>query len=361
MRTIFICYPREQAEDHASRGLADDLRRHFGNQQVFRDQENIGGGESWKKRVLSEIDKDSAVLILIGQDWLTRKDERGRGLNDPTYPVRMEIADALRDGALLIPVLCDGAPMPRDDQLPEEISAFAELIGLRLRKGDWETDVGQICGTLERAGWRPARRGAPLKLIVAYALIVFATIGYLSFVSAANLDPGMTKAVRTMGFVLVAIIYATASVASISAYRNYQRGLSAHGRSAMAGIVIALVGGSICAISAFGNEPEAEAKEPARAEIAPVIQGRWTTADGESFEFEQEGVLLTAYRSLDGQRAKCGAGVFIEGSADLDVSLPGGGLGKLRLGLSQDAKKLEGTLTTPAGGEQRRVFERTGR
>ena len=65
MRKIFITYRRMEAE-YAAGALGRELRRHFGDEQIFRDKEDIAGGVSWKQQLLHEIDKDSALLVLIG-------------------------------------------------------------------------------------------------------------------------------------------------------------------------------------------------------------------------------------------------------------------------------------------------------
>ena len=73
MRKIFISYRRSEAE-YAAGALGRELRRHFGDEQIFRDKEDVGGGVAWKRHVLHEIDRDSALLALIGPDWANVKD-----------------------------------------------------------------------------------------------------------------------------------------------------------------------------------------------------------------------------------------------------------------------------------------------
>jgi hypothetical protein len=55
MRKISINYRRVDAE-YAAGALGCQLRRHFGDEQVFRDNENVGGGVAWSQEVLDEID-----------------------------------------------------------------------------------------------------------------------------------------------------------------------------------------------------------------------------------------------------------------------------------------------------------------
>ena len=48
MKKIFISYRRAEAE-YAAGALGRELRAVFGEDLVFRDKENIGGGVSWKR------------------------------------------------------------------------------------------------------------------------------------------------------------------------------------------------------------------------------------------------------------------------------------------------------------------------
>jgi hypothetical protein len=155
VRKIFISYRRAEAE-YAAGALGRELRSHFGDEQVFRDKEDVGGGVRWRQEVLREIDKHSALLVLIGNDWANAKDAQGRRRLDNTDdPVRLEVADGLRDGAAIFPVLLENAEMPGEDELPLELRALAGFNALRLRDGDWQYDLDKIRTTLQRVGFKP--------------------------------------------------------------------------------------------------------------------------------------------------------------------------------------------------------------
>jgi hypothetical protein len=160
MRKIFISYRRAEAE-YAAGALGRDLRRHFGDDQIFRDKEDIGGGVSWKQHVLHEIDQGSALLVLIGKDWANVKDPQGRRrLDSSDDPLRLEIADGIRDGATILPVLLENAQMPEATDLPEVLRPLADLNALRLRDGDWQYDLSNILRTLEKEGFAPVGAAA---------------------------------------------------------------------------------------------------------------------------------------------------------------------------------------------------------
>ena len=159
MRRIFVSYRRAESE-YAAGALGRELRRFFGDEYVFRDKEDITGGVSWRQHVLQAIEGDSALLVLISKNWTHTTDAHGkRRLDDSTDPVRLEIADAIREGAAVFPILLEGAEMPGEAELPVEIRPLAEYNALRLRDGDWSHDINKILGTLEKLGFK-ARQAA---------------------------------------------------------------------------------------------------------------------------------------------------------------------------------------------------------
>lgn len=154
MRKIFISYRR--IDEIAAGRLGSDLRNHFGEDRVFRDKEDIGGGLSWRKEVLRAITKQSILLVLIGKDWANATDKHGmRRLNKSDDPLRLEITAALNEQAFIIPLLLQDAEMPSEEELPSELQALAEINALKLRDGDWVNDVDRICRTLAKAGFEP--------------------------------------------------------------------------------------------------------------------------------------------------------------------------------------------------------------
>jgi hypothetical protein len=162
MRRVFISYRRADAE-YAAGALGRELRRHFGDEQIFRDKENVGGGVAWKRQVLHEIDKDSALLVLIGPEWVNIKDAQGRRrLDDSDDAVRLEIADGIRDGAAILPVLLENAQMPNESELPSDLRPLADFNAMKLRDGDWAHDLANILRTLEKSGFKPV--GTPLAM-----------------------------------------------------------------------------------------------------------------------------------------------------------------------------------------------------
>jgi hypothetical protein len=148
---VFISYRREDAAGHAGR-LYDWLTRRFGEHGVFMDVVAIGSGERWRDRIGNVLEACWAVLVIIGPQWLTPKDGTGRPrIWDPDDVLRNEVETALRhDDVEVIPVLVEGARMPKREDLPEELSELRERNAAELTDVRWRYDVGLLGDTLEK-------------------------------------------------------------------------------------------------------------------------------------------------------------------------------------------------------------------
>lgn len=121
MRGIFISYRQDDAKPWALL-LRDELADAFGEEHVFLDKDTLHAG-SWREQIQQSLDRCNAVLVVMGRRWLTITDARGeRRLDNPDDVHRQEIAAALsRKDVTVIPVRVDGAPMPRPEELPDDI------------------------------------------------------------------------------------------------------------------------------------------------------------------------------------------------------------------------------------------------
>src|SRR6516164_3292261 len=115
---IFISYRREESR-WSARSLHDRLCRTFDPEQIFMDIDSIALGEDFVKAVETTVAKCDVLIAVIGNNWLTSKNDRGdRRLDNAEDFVRMEIAAALKREISVIPVLVDGASMPNATDLP---------------------------------------------------------------------------------------------------------------------------------------------------------------------------------------------------------------------------------------------------
>jgi hypothetical protein len=149
---IFVSYRREETTAYAG-WLADTLGNHFGQQDVFRDISSIEPGMDFVEAIDRALESCAVMLVVIGRSWATKLGEHDRtGQVDYT---RLEVAAALiRDGVRVIPVLVQGASMPRAGDLPADLAALTRRNATELHDTNWESDVAHLIAQLEKiVGW----------------------------------------------------------------------------------------------------------------------------------------------------------------------------------------------------------------
>ena len=146
--TIFISYRREDTIGHAGR-LFDRLVEQFGKEHVFRDIDTVAAGDDFVEVIRKKINNSDVLLALIGPRWLTAADQEGRWrFADENDLVRVEIAAALKSNIRVVPVLVQGATMPKAKDLPGELSQFAQRNAVEIRDKGFDQDVAQLIEAL---------------------------------------------------------------------------------------------------------------------------------------------------------------------------------------------------------------------
>jgi len=137
------------------------------------------------------------VLVLVGRGWLTAVGADGRRrLDDPQDLHRREVASALKQSSLLIPVLLDGVAMPSAATLPDDIAGLAGRNAVELSDSRWEYDVSRLASSFERRQWLQPRTviaaATALMVAVAGALFSFRVAGQQP---AAAADPTVAASI----------------------------------------------------------------------------------------------------------------------------------------------------------------------
>jgi len=147
---IFINYRRGD-ESGFVQALFARLEQAFSAEQLFMDVDNIPPGEDFVRMLESQVAHCATMLAVIGKRWLDATGEHGnRRLDDPNDFVRIEIESALKQGKRVIPVLVDGARMPRPDELPESLRPLARCNAVQLRHERFASDVQGLVKALAR-------------------------------------------------------------------------------------------------------------------------------------------------------------------------------------------------------------------
>jgi hypothetical protein len=148
---IFIGYRRDDTADVAGR-LHDAFASRFGRGRIFMDVDSLRPGIDFGEQIRSVLPRCRVALILIGPTWLEARDERGaRRLDDSNDWVRIEIETALMTPGLdIVPVLVNGAAMPRADELPASLHPLLRRHAAIIRRNpDFHGDVNRLATALK--------------------------------------------------------------------------------------------------------------------------------------------------------------------------------------------------------------------
>lgn len=148
MSGVFISYRREDAAASAGR-LFDHLSGRFGRAAVFMDVDAMEPGVDFVEVLGDKVASCDALIAVIGPGWLeARGEDGGRRLDNEDDFVRIEIAAALSRNVRVIPLLVDGARMPKADDLPEDLKPLARRNAAELSHARFSDDVDRLAGVL---------------------------------------------------------------------------------------------------------------------------------------------------------------------------------------------------------------------
>lgn len=147
---VFLSYRRDDTADVCGR-MYDALGKAFGKARLFRDVSSLRPGADFGDAIVGILPKCRATLVLIGPQWLSACDEDGnRRLDDPNDWVRAEIEMALNAPDLyVVPVLVNGARMPRTEELPTSLQPLLRRHAAVIRRDpDFHDDVARLTQAL---------------------------------------------------------------------------------------------------------------------------------------------------------------------------------------------------------------------
>ena len=126
MPRIFISYRRADTITITGR-IYDRLVAAFGEDDVFKDVDDIPLGADFRAVLEREVAKCDVLLAIIGQQWASIPDSAGAPrIRDVNDFVRIEVEAGIhRDDVIVIPVLVYGATMPTPDLLPSSLAELA--------------------------------------------------------------------------------------------------------------------------------------------------------------------------------------------------------------------------------------------
>lgn len=198
---IVISYRWEDSRatvDH----IYDKLKDRFGEDAIFTDVFAIPDGYEIPGYIRHVLRQCRVVLIVIGRSWPTIVAKEGTytgqpRLSDPEDLVRIEAEQALElapadeagepsGDVLLIPLLVEGAIMPRPEQLPASLRRLSKRNAREIRNGpDFDRDVQYLIHSI--SSWIRAHASPLPPLGSAPAPANSASVTYLTPTTLDNL------------------------------------------------------------------------------------------------------------------------------------------------------------------------------
>jgi hypothetical protein len=122
-------------------------------------------GEDFISIIQRTLAECVVVIVVIGRQWVDMKvDEKSdeRRLMQADDPVRLEVEAALKHPEIrVIPLLVDGARMPKFSDLPLGLRKLPQLNGTAIRPGrDFHKDMDIVVRQIRHARRNPGTSGS---------------------------------------------------------------------------------------------------------------------------------------------------------------------------------------------------------
>jgi len=197
MPKLIISYRRSDSDAMAGR-IRDNLVAYYGNDAVFIDVDNIPFGKDFRDHIREAFGHHDHMLAVVGQKWLgPRKGGRAR-IQEESDPVRVEIEMALQRSIPMVPVLVNGARMPKPEDLPDSLKAFlfrnaAEVDSGRDFRQYMERLIRSIDSILGLRARTPGAAGRLRPMFWFSGIAALLLIGAAGFFARDVLQPNVAK------------------------------------------------------------------------------------------------------------------------------------------------------------------------
>ena len=147
--TVFISYRRTESSKDA-RALYERLRAEFGTDRIFIDLEGLEPGDDFVAKLEQQLVGCQVMLALIAHDWVGKLPGGGTRLEDEKDFVRVEISFALSREIRTIPILLDGASLPRREDLPEVLQPLLTRQTVKLDFAHFEAGISRLLPVIRK-------------------------------------------------------------------------------------------------------------------------------------------------------------------------------------------------------------------
>jgi hypothetical protein len=115
------------------------------------DIDNIPFGADFREHIQNAILQHDLLIAVVGPQWVgAREDGRSR-INEDMDLVRIEVETAMKQGIPVVPVLVNGANMPKPSELPESLRDFSFRNAAPIDSGrDFHQHVDRLIRSIDR-------------------------------------------------------------------------------------------------------------------------------------------------------------------------------------------------------------------
>ncbi len=115
------------------------------------DIDTLEPGEDFVEAIERVVGTCEVLIAMIGPRWLNATDASGhQRLDNPQDYVRLEIATALDRKIRVIPVLVDGAHMPRSSDLPDDLTKLVQRNAFEIDVNRRRQDLDRLVDNLNK-------------------------------------------------------------------------------------------------------------------------------------------------------------------------------------------------------------------
>jgi TPR repeat protein len=241
---IFISYRRDDSR-YQARMIYEAFLRGLPRENVFMDIDTIPLGVDFAKVLEGWVEQCEVLLVLMGPDWPNSTDPKTgkRRLDNPKDFVRVEIRGALTRNIPVVPVLLDGAEIPDEAQLPDDIKGLLSRNAEFVEYRTFDADVQRLLKKLG-VGGSAKQTAAPAKIT-----------GTLRDQAFELSTPSGAKNLETQG-----------DLADRAREKRTGKEWTKHWRTPMMGVTVLLAAGVIGALVFWSPGPISVEKEEGAAE-----------------------------------------------------------------------------------------------
>jgi len=275
---VFISYRREDSGGYAGR-IYDRLTSRLGREKVFFDVDTIPPGRDFVEVLSERVGSCDALLAVVGKHWVLSVDsENKRRLDDPKDFVRIEIEAALSRNVPVIPVLVDGAAMPRPEDLPDSLRKLIRRQAVEITHARFDSDAERLTEALSQIEEETLQRESNSPSSAAGREAGRATL-------AAAAESASNRASEPLGPAISAPVGSGNSRSLVYL--------------AVLGPIVAVVAGLLYALPAL-RKPETtiDAKPVASIQSIPSAKSGLSAAQGDRLDARQIGILKAAAASI---------------------------------------------------------------